>query len=88
MKYRSCFVTNSSSSSFTIRKDKLTLLQIYAIKNHIKVAQILMNQGHEEDAWSIYDDDYYIEGHTNMDNFDMEEFFELIDVPPHVVRWG
>lgn len=37
MKLRIGFVTNSSSSSFTIAKSDLTDDQIEKIKNHIKV---------------------------------------------------
>lgn len=41
MKLRIGFVTNSSSSSFTIAKSDLTDDQIEKIKNHIKVAKEL-----------------------------------------------
>lgn len=39
MKIRTGFVSNSSSSSFVIKKDKLTRDQIYMIQNHIAVAK-------------------------------------------------
>lgn len=41
MKLRTGFVTNSSSSSFTIAKSNLTADQIDKIKNHIEAAKEL-----------------------------------------------
>lgn len=49
MKIRSSFVSNSSSSSFVIDKTGLTEEQIWAIKNHIKVA-CWLNRA-REDVW-------------------------------------
>lgn len=42
MKLRTGFVTNSSSSSFTIAKSNLTADQIDKIKNHIEAAKELV----------------------------------------------
>ena len=41
MKVRNGFVSNSSSSSFVIKKEDLSDLQIYLIKNHLEVGKIL-----------------------------------------------
>ena len=38
MKIRSGFVSNSSSSSFIIKKERLSNLQKFAIENHIELA--------------------------------------------------
>lgn len=45
MKIRNGFVSNSSSSSYIIKKDGLTSEQLYMIKNHIEYCMNLINKG-------------------------------------------
>ena len=86
MKLRIGFVTNSSSSSFTIAKSDLTDDQIEKIKNHIKVAKELeMKTFYDE--WDIGETKYEIHGYTLMDNFDMEKFLLLIGVAREDIEW-
>lgn len=90
MKLRTSFVTNSSSSSFTIAKSNLTADQIEKIKNHIKVAKELeMDSSYydEWDRWSITETDQSIRGFTIMDNFNMSKFLRLIGVDGEDVEW-
>ena len=90
MKLRISFVTNSSSSSFTIAKSNLTADQIEKIKNHIKVAKELeMDSSYydEWDRWSITETDQSIRGFTIMDNFNMSKFLRLIGVDGEDVEW-
>lgn len=90
MKLRTGFVTNSSSSSFTIAKSNLTTDQIEKIKNHIKVAKELeMDSSYydEWDRWSITETDQLIRGFTIMDNFNMSKFLRLIGVDVEDVEW-
>ena len=64
MKTRNGFVSNSSSSSFLINIDKLTLEQIEMIKNHPA-------EGYEK--WELRE----VKGllcTTSMDNFDLKEY--------------
>lgn len=86
MKLRIGFVTNSSSSSFTIAKSDLTDDQIEKIKNHIKVAKELEMETFY-DEWYIRETKYEIHGYTLMDNFDMEKFLLLIGVAREDVEW-
>jgi hypothetical protein len=86
MKLRIGFVTNSSSSSFTIAKSDLTDDQIEKIKNHIKVAKELEMETFY-DEWDIRETKYEIYGYTLMDNFDMEKFLLLIGVAREDVEW-
>ena len=96
MKIRLGFVSNSSSSSFVVKKKDLTDLQIYQIQNHIKVAKelnpTLLTDYEDEfpycgDAWAIDETDEAINCWTSMDNFSMHQFLELIGVPRDVVTW-
>lgn len=90
MKLRTGFVTNSSSSSFTIAKSNLTADQIDKIKNHIEAAKELkMDDSYYDkwDKWSITETDYSIHGFTIMDNFNMSKFLRLIGVDGEDVEW-
>ena len=88
MRLRIDFVTNSSSSSFIISKKHLDSEQIKAIRRHNILAPKLGLEIDPYDAWYIEENDYYISGHTSLDNFDMEEFFKEIDIDIGKVNWS
>ena len=87
MKIRVDFVTNSSSSSFTIRKKTLSEKQIQAIWNHSALGEKL-NLDYFDESWQIAETDEFITGETYMDNFDMKELFDIIGIRPTQVTWG
>jgi len=93
MKKRTGFVSNSSSSSFIIFKEGLSEQQIEMIHDHISIVNLLYDQGTQLsfgslDEWDIRETDLTIEGFTNMDNFDMHKFLELIaKVDSKYIRW-
>jgi hypothetical protein len=86
MKCRTCFVANSSSSSFVISLDDITAKQIYMIENHIDYAKMKFPREDfftdEYDWWRISIDRKAntLTGNTFMDNFDMEEFMERVGI--------
>jgi hypothetical protein len=93
MKIRNGFVSNSSSSSFVIPKDKLTDYQIAGIHNYNEEAnkhQEYFNFGSpNDDGWFISESEFYISGYCHMDNFDMYEYlFEYMKLPREIVKWG
>ena len=93
MKQRMGFVSNSSSASFVVFKDKITPEIIEDIKNHIDIAYErfpnewpryqFLKEGHREhdpysDQWPILESEKYIFGGTGMDNFEMDLFFRKL----------
>ena len=95
MKIRVGFVSNSSSASFVLKMDGLTDYQIHMIENHIYFARTMKRKKNEldeeydlgysdedSDAWQITVDKEAgeIHGYTNMTNFGMESFLQLIEV--------
>jgi hypothetical protein len=93
MKTRHGFVSNSSSSSFCIKKGLLTPLQIAVIENHIKVAQFFNSLdpsafqcATDGNEWTINITDDEVMGYTIMDNFDMAKLLSYIGVPLHLAN--
>ena len=87
MKIRIDFITNSISSSFTIRKRNLSEKQIRAIWNHSALGKKL-DLEYCDDGWKIAEVDGFITGETIMDNFDMTEFLDIIGVRARQITWG
>lgn len=89
MKVRLGFVSNSSSSSFLLNKNKLTKLQYHKIFN---VEETISNLSEKQRTkllglvgdveylrdWSIREEDGEISGYTYLNNFDMIEFINFI----------
>jgi len=92
MKTRLGFVSNSSSSSFVLNKSKLTVDQIYKIRDHFAVAKELAKDNEDwvgtdiQDAWEIKEDEDRIALSTIMDNFDMRFFLTKIGVPENIIE--
>lgn len=94
MKIRKGFVSNSSSSSFIIKKYYLSEYQINMIRDYeyfVKSPEFRkLEEGHYSDNdefdrwddfnWIIEEDDEYILGHTYMDNFYIEEYFDICGI--------
>ena len=88
MKIRYGHVTNSSSSSFIISKKHLDEDQIKAIHNHIELTKKLGWHFGYLDPWRIEENDDFITGYTDMDNFSMYDFLEKIGVEDKYVDWS
>jgi len=86
MKIRAGFVSNSSSSSFMVPKASITGEQYEKILNHIEEGKYLgmdKNEGYKisyRDEWRFTETENILKGYTSMDNFDMQEFMQLIGV--------
>jgi hypothetical protein len=88
MKIRLGFVSNSSASSFIIKKNMLDKRQIKALHNHVyhHLKKLGGKQTYKvekqvlEESWRILEDDEHVRGWTWMTNFDMREFMKKIGV--------
>lgn len=74
MKIRNGFVSNSSSASFVIKKDKLSRLQIDMLLKYAKSEDNV-------DGWSITDNGDELSGWTVMDNGELGEYLEKLYIP-------
>jgi hypothetical protein len=95
MKFRSGFVSNSSSSSFLIPINALKYYQVQMIKDHINTTMEWSKYQenelyvYNEDSWSIDVNEKCVYGWTIMDNFDMHHFLiEIAKVDPKYIHWG
>ena len=87
MNVRTDFVTNSSSSSFTILIDMLSKKQVLAIINHSELGKMIGIE-YSSDAWKIEVTDKVVSADTIMNNFDMGDFLDKIGVDRRLVKWN
>jgi len=73
MKIRCGFVSNSSSSSFVIKKHYLSQQQIDGIKNHATCGIEYADDGY----WEITETEDEIKGNTFMDNFNIYSYMYI-----------
>ena len=100
MKIRNGFVSNSSSSSFIIKKDKLTKKQIKQILNYKTEAYklgkypIVALNGNKSGEygfldlfWTVKEDNDSISASTIIDNFSFDVFLADIGVKSEKIEW-
>jgi hypothetical protein len=101
MKIRTGFVSNSSSSSFVIKKSDLTELQIKQIKNHWIITEAVINAfwdylpiipedvfEEEESGWEICETDTEIKGSTTVENYHIHYLMQVIGISDDKIKWS
>lgn len=88
MKIRQCFVSNSSSSSFTISLNDITAIQLQMIEKHREISEALGGYDHDE-PWIIDVEAGVVKGCTFMDHFDMHHYLtNVVGVDEDLIKWG
>ena len=91
MKKRLGFVSNSSSSSFIIKKKDIDFYQIELLKTMeevIKNNSNLHQEYYEETTgWHIIDNEEKIVGWTSMDNYNIAQYLDFIGISPDKITW-
>ena len=87
MKYRTGFVSNSSSPSFVIALMDLTPHKLQQIWDHQSEGQKMELMWTKTDPWSIQTTSTELRGSTSMGNFDMGKFLHRIGVPDAAITW-
>jgi hypothetical protein len=80
MKRRLGFVSNSSSSSFIVRKKFLDTTKLELVRRHDEVAKELQVSNYE-DTWSMTEHEAYFDFDTTMDNCNLRMMFDSLGIP-------
>lgn len=94
MKFKSDYITNSSSANFMIPKNILNKEQIIALYHHVELGEAIAKRikkydhlFNKSDEWLIYEDKKFIYGETSMTNFDMLWFFKEIGIDEKEIEY-
>jgi hypothetical protein len=89
MKFREGFVSNSSSCSFIIKKDKLSYTQINSLKCfHHMIVDKAPEDCEYADSWTVTNHDDHLAFYTSIDNFDLLTFLEDEGFNPEEIEQG
>lgn len=81
MKTRLGFVSNSSSASFIVKKAGLSPSQKNIVENYVEAAAKSNDDYKDEvEDWSMTEYQNHYEFRTSMDNFSLNEFFEIMGI--------
>ena len=94
MKFRTGFVSNSSSSSFMIPRRYVSDDQLEKIYNHMSHGKIhddyygFVGCYDDYNSWGIGDDENYVTGSASMDNFSMYTYLtKFLGINEDVIKW-
>ena len=89
MKYKIGFISNSSSSSFVIDINNITLKQYWRLINYSQAApKIELKCDKWDMGWIITLSERSVVGSTSMDDFDMYAFLCKIGIPNDSIEWN